>query len=257
MKLTVLATGRSAPIHHTSYGAAGYLLETDEAKILIDCGDGIVDRLYAHGHKPSDIDLVFISHFHADHFSPMLFIQDLFVQARHENNTKQIQFVGPNGLKDIVDQITELTSLGGGLEPLAELVKITYHETNELLVAAGLELQPVTVVHGNMNARAFRLTEGDKTVAYSGDATICSRLIEAATNVDLFMCEASVLPVESTEISPIHLSAFQAVDVAKQARAKSLILIHHDIPDSDTNKIQNYAGDLLVTVAKPRLNMTI
>ena len=69
MKLTVL--GCNGPYPEPDGACSGYLLESGETRVLIDCGTGTLARLTAIM-PPEKLDAVILSHLHYDHMSDML-----------------------------------------------------------------------------------------------------------------------------------------------------------------------------------------
>ena len=66
MKLTVLGT--SGPFPRPGSACSGYLLESDNARILLDCGSGVISRLLQIC-DVSALDAVVLTHLHFDHCS--------------------------------------------------------------------------------------------------------------------------------------------------------------------------------------------
>jgi len=65
MKLTVL--GCYGPYPKARGACSGYLLESQDTKILIDCGNGVLSRLLEYCGNLNNIDAILISHLHPDH----------------------------------------------------------------------------------------------------------------------------------------------------------------------------------------------
>ena len=66
-KITILGAGTMVPTKDRN--PAGFLVEVGGEKILMDCGFGTIRRMNDLGYKLEDLDLVFVSHFHTDHFA--------------------------------------------------------------------------------------------------------------------------------------------------------------------------------------------
>ena len=66
MKLTVLGSGTNFPTARRA--SSSFLLEHGGTKILLDCGHSTLARLAELGVDPRELDAIFISHFHPDHF---------------------------------------------------------------------------------------------------------------------------------------------------------------------------------------------
>src|SRR5919106_2164542 len=65
LRITVL--GKSPSWQDAGGACSGYLIETDETKVLLDCGNGVFGKLRERIDY-TEIDAVVISHLHADHF---------------------------------------------------------------------------------------------------------------------------------------------------------------------------------------------
>ena len=67
IKLTVIGSGATLPTK--SRKASCFLLEYSKVKILLDCGYGALQYLVDNNVCVHEIDAVFVTHFHNDHFS--------------------------------------------------------------------------------------------------------------------------------------------------------------------------------------------
>ena len=65
MRITVL--GKSPSWQDVDGACSGYLVEEDDACVLLDCGNGVFSKLRRF-RDYVDVDAVAISHLHADHF---------------------------------------------------------------------------------------------------------------------------------------------------------------------------------------------
>ena len=59
--------GKSPSWQDAGGACSGYLIETDETKVLLDCGNGVFGKLRERVDY-TEVDAVVISHLHADHF---------------------------------------------------------------------------------------------------------------------------------------------------------------------------------------------
>jgi len=66
MKLTILGSGTSIP--HPRRASPGFWLETGNHKVLLDIGPDIPHRMAEEHLDWPDIDAIWVSHFHLDHF---------------------------------------------------------------------------------------------------------------------------------------------------------------------------------------------
>lgn len=139
---------------------------------------------------PEDIEAVFISHFHGDHFFGLPFL--LLEYAEMANRTKDLTIIGPPGVEDRVSAVTE-----AGFPNVPHKEK-TYHEMYVDLgdglegEVAGLRFIARSVDHvPELECFGFRVEVGGRTVAYSGDSVMCDALLELADGADVFIVECS------------------------------------------------------------------
>ena len=65
MKLTLLGTG-CPKVDFNRFGPAN-LVSTSKAKIVIDCGSGVTQRLHQARISSAKIDALLLTHLHSDH----------------------------------------------------------------------------------------------------------------------------------------------------------------------------------------------
>ena len=203
MKLHVLGChGRFPP---AGGAAIGYLVENKGKKLLMDCGSGVMGRLMRLC-DPADLEGVLLSHLHFDHASDMLVLRYYMEFA---GKTLPVYVPG------------EDDSSFRGLLTLPAFDVRPFPDTLEI---AGLTVTNMPVRHP-VPCRALRLTDGDKTLVYTGDTNDCEGLAAFSENADLLLADAAFLADEWTDKKP-HMSAPGAAKLAKEANAKALYLTH-------------------------------
>jgi ribonuclease BN (tRNA processing enzyme) len=101
-----------------------------------------------------------------------------------------------------------------------------YAEAQSFDTAAGLTITPIRVPHYTLQTYAFRVTDGHKTLAYSGDSAPSEALAEVAGDADLFVCEATLVDAASDGQPRGHLSADEAVAAFTASGARRLLITH-------------------------------
>jgi ribonuclease BN (tRNA processing enzyme) len=239
MKLTVLGSGKSdLPLHFRN--TAAHLITDKSNKILLDCSDGTRSQLAKIGLTSLDIDAVFFSHFHPDHFSPNCFLQDYLVHYfRNPSKKMKLRIFGPVNLKE---KLADSWDAGWGKGKFEELLlkNIDIH-VQEILTGDSIKFNDLTVTgytvkHADMDALAFRVESDGKVISYSGDSTDCPGLDSAAKNSDIFLCEAAI-PSIGPDSDMMHLSAKGALKIALKAKAKKLVLTHYS---DDKEELVNF-----------------
>lgn len=70
--------------------------------ILLDCGEGTQIAMKKKGWSPNPIDVILITHFHADHISGL---PGMLLAIGNSERTKPILIVGPKGLEHVVESL--------------------------------------------------------------------------------------------------------------------------------------------------------
>ncbi len=215
MRLTVL--GSAASFAGPGQACAGHLLEAGGARVLLDCGNGVLANL-GRVADPLSLDAVFVSHDHPDHFLDLYSLQALLRYAPAGPAAPLPLFV-PEGL---FERMACVLSERGAAELAAAFVPhvLAHGEPHSL---AGLTITPRTVDH---TAHSFALVAacGDGTLCYTSDTAPGPTALRAAAGCDLLLAEAT-LPQPYAGRAP-HLTARQAGELARDAGAGALVLTH-------------------------------
>ena len=137
-----------------------------------------------------EIDAVFISHFHGDHYFGLPFL--LLEYAERTSRSKELTVIGPPGIEERVHNVT-----AAGFPNLAKRersYRVTYVELRDGLEGevADLTYLARSVTHSeSLECFGFRVQIGDRTLAYSGDSVLCEPLVELAEGTDVFVVECS------------------------------------------------------------------
>ena len=80
--------------------------------------------------------------------------------------------------------------------------------------------------HYRLDAYALRVTNGDRTLTYSGDSGPSERACGRARDADLFVCEATLLRGELDGEPRGHLALDEALAAFEASGAKRLLVTH-------------------------------
>jgi ribonuclease BN (tRNA processing enzyme) len=91
------------------------------------------------------------------------------------------------------------------------------------------------VPHYRLDAYALRVTDGTRTLTYSGDSGPSDALAVAARDADLFVCEATLLRGELDGEPRGHLSLDETLSAFEESGAKRLLVTHRpaELPGED------------------------
>lgn len=216
-----------------------------ERRLLIDLGTGatelakhLMDGAFGQGqgHLP-----ILLSHTHLDHIQGLPFFTPFFIKGN------RIRILGAEpantSLEDTLqNQLNPHYSPLYGLENLAAGVAVEAVQPSSDLAVEGFDITAVSVPHGNMDALAFRITEGGKTAVYISDVEYPDsgppdRVLALARDADLLIHDAMYTDEEyRTRRGWGHSPVSAAIDVAERAGARQLVLFHHN-PDATDDAI--------------------
>jgi ribonuclease BN (tRNA processing enzyme) len=184
MKLHVLGCGDA--FGNGGRNQSGYLVEADQRVFLLDCGPTTLLAMKRLGLDPRDLDVVFLSHLHGDHFGglPFMFIEYLYQRPRKS----VLHVAGPAGTEEAAK------NLFGIMYGATELPPLEFHllEPEKSSTIAGIEVFSFRVPHqvSGVSLALKTRCEG-KEILFSGDSSWTDRFIEEADGVDLFLCECT------------------------------------------------------------------
>src|SRR5215203_2330739 len=102
MKLVVLGSGSAVP--HPKRSGSAYWLETLSGTILMDCAASAIHRMAQENLDWTNLDAVWISHFHLDHvggLAPFLFGTRNAPEMK--SRTKPLKIFGARGLRELIN----------------------------------------------------------------------------------------------------------------------------------------------------------
>ena len=188
-------------------------------RYLFDCGPTVLQQLAKAGVAPSDIEAVFISHYHADHFFGLPF---LLLDAKYGGRTKDLTIMGPPGIEARTRSLLELGYPGvidhdGYEQRYVEVGEAHCERVGELSVTSA------RVKHvDEFDCYAYRAEIDGRAVVYSGDTTLCDGLLRLVSGADVVVTECSCNNVS------VHLGPEGVEEVARHAPDAKVIVTHLD-----------------------------
>jgi ribonuclease BN (tRNA processing enzyme) len=200
LQLTFLGTGNfSAPARYWNSFLIG-------DRVLVEPSPAVLPNLRKAGIDPRAIDVIFISHFHADHTFgwPFLLLSYLLWDRRDTD----LWVVGPPGVQAFLENMVRAgaidhivsasrTAQGGGFS-------LRYVEVSGGMQSAGdVQFQAVRVEHDPaLDCYGYLIVDGGRTLGYSGDSRLCDGLRTIASGADTLVLDCD----QRHTVAPIHMN---------------------------------------------------
>lgn len=246
ISLTMLGTGSPRPDVERS--GPSQVLQIGETNVLIDCGEGTTTQLLKAGINPEDVNYLFMTHLHSDHF----FGYGQFLLGGWGRGRRELTVVGPKGTKKFHDTLIDMysedisyrTSLGRPGNGVTDVNIIEIDEPGEIPNVIPAKVSIEKMVH-NVPTFGYRFEVDDKVIVISGDTAPTPNIVKLAKDADVLVQDACLAKTDiyrdtkNPELLKIwdnlqkeHCSPEQAGEIAQEAKVKKLVMTHF-LPNID------------------------
>jgi ribonuclease BN (tRNA processing enzyme) len=241
--VAVQVLGSGGPEAQQERASAGYLLWLEgKARVLVDLGGGSFARYGASGARFADLELIALTHLHADHATDL---PALLKSGYFSGRSRALPIAGPTGGGDYPDlegylqglfaaQTGAFGYLAGYLDGSDGLVRLERRtldadsrEPIPVLETDDYRVSAIGVTHGPVPALAYRIDVGDQRLVFSGDLNGDDPwFVDFARDADLLIMDHAV-PEQAGEVAArLHALPSEIGEIAKATEVKHLVLSH-------------------------------
>ena len=225
--------GKSPSWQDAGGACSGYLIQTGETNVLLDCGNGVFGKLREQIDYV-ELDAVLISHLHADHWLDLVPYSYALTYAPKQQPVPVHTWPGTDtpappaadraarGDRDLPAGRRGLGQRGPDRERLrARGVRAGRRRSRSARSAPASTRSPTSSTPSRSTSRA----EGADKLTYSADTRPGEEIVEIARDADLLLIEATLPRPERTGVRG-HLTPEEAGEHAKRAGAKRVVITH-------------------------------
>jgi ribonuclease BN (tRNA processing enzyme) len=193
------------------------LVESGTGSILLDCGFTAPPSFWGLAGRPLDLDGVYLSHFHGDHWFGL---PALLVRSLEEGRTRPLTILGQPGVEDKVLSLMELAYAGTLAKARFDLRFVECGPGREVALA-GFRLTFARGDH-SVPCLAVRVESGGKSLFFSGDGPPTEATRALARGCTLAVHETFSLD----PVKPAHGTMDSSLAFARETGVEMLALVH-------------------------------
>jgi ribonuclease Z len=265
MNFEVIFLGTSAAVPSSSRNHASIALKYFNEILLFDCGEGTQRQLIRSGTSYMKIDMIFISHFHGDHF---LGLPGLFQTMALAERSEPLSIYGPRGIEELLETMIKICRTDLSYEIIPREMKNGVVFESDLYTVKAVRVDHSALTFGTvfeeMRGREFvlekalelglkpgpnfsKLKKGEeikfngrtitpddvlgdekpcKKLVYSSDTRPCKNIKDVSK--DSFLIHDSTYDDSLSDQAKeaTHSTCVEAARIAKEAGARNLFLTH-------------------------------
>lgn len=220
----ILGSGGAIPIAGKA-ASSEIVFINDTEFVLVDAGFGIAQAISISGESYSNLNSIFISHYHTDHFSDLpTILFSYFLSTKRDSIRIFIPKEGQDFLENLFfktyGHLAKLIQVVNGYSPTIELVPFS----EESIQLGDSLVTSFIMSHGNIETYGLTFDFNSFKLSISSDTTYCDSLIQLAMSSDVLIQDCAFS--DDFGPNPLHAIPSQIVKLINEASVKKVYLNH-------------------------------
>jgi ribonuclease BN (tRNA processing enzyme) len=203
-------------------------------RYLFDAAPTLLPHLKRVGTPLTDIEVIFISHFHGDHFMglPYLLLEYTYLTERHDD----LWIVGPPGVEEKIESFSnqcypEITREAGYRRRYVEAHPGADQFVNEIAFRA----YPMNHVTDKLKCFGYRVHIGGVSLAYTGDTMFCEEIFDLAEGARVLVADCTY----ADGAGPEHMGLDDLRVIRERLPTETTIVLTHLNGEPDLAGLDN------------------
>ena len=196
-----------------------------DGNVLVEPSPTSLPNLRRCGFEAAALDVVVISHFHADHTFGWPF---LLLELILRHSAAPLFVVGPRGVESHLEEMLLLGGVPNVLEAAREELDLQFVEVDGSWQTAGpLRFRAVEVEHvPHLDCYGYLFDRGGRNVGYSGDTTYCAGLRELAASAEVLILECNGAHPPRPPVPVTHMDLGSVTRLRAEYPSVRFVLTH-------------------------------
>jgi ribonuclease Z len=214
LEILFLGTGNAFAAEGSAFNS--FLLN---GRFLSDSGPTAMQQIRRAKVNPDEIDVILVSHFHADHFFGLPF---LFLEFWRRQRSNDLVIAGPPGIEERAEMLFETGFPAMPVRPNGYRRRYIEVRDGMECEVQGLEFTAAQVEHvAALTCFGYRAHVGGRTLMYSGDSRMCNGLLRLAPGAEVLVLDCS------NGGDPVHMSQTDVNVVRQNAPEEATTIVTH------------------------------
>ncbi len=204
--------------------------------ILIDIPNGSLKEMRKNNINITDIDCIFITHLHGDHFFDIPFL----LLEKNKDEKKKIKIIGPDGTEKKIKSLMRL-AFPDAAEKVLRNLEFEFLGTSDKIKVDNITVTALPMKHGTLETYGYILKDKGLKIGFTGDTSLCD-----SVNRMLNECDKVVIDATFEVGTELHLGVNEILMLLKKYPTKTIIPTHTSPKEKRILSFQSFDNLLIV-----------